>query len=327
MQKNEVVIYKTKGGKIKLEVNLQKETVWLSLGQMAQLFGRDKSVVSRHLSNIFKTKELGKKSVVANFATTASDGKVYNVDYYNLDAIISVGYRVNSRRGTQFRIWATNMLKKHLIDGYTINERQLKRSEEKLRALEKTIKIIDAVAEHKELSRGEATSLLKLLSDYNYALDVLDDYDNKNLKIKHTTKKEAFKIGYDESKDVIEKMRAKFKASDLFGAEKDKSFRSSIETIYQSFEEKDLYPSVEEKAANLLYLIVKNHSFVDGNKRIAAAIFIWFLERNGVLYKKGGIKRIEDNALVAITLMIAESKPSEHKDIVSLVVNLINRSN
>ncbi|MBU0570899.1 MAG: virulence RhuM family protein [Candidatus Omnitrophica bacterium] len=323
----DIIIYTSRRGKTQLEVNIQEETVWLTQKQIAELFGTKRPAITKHFSNLFKTRELKKKSVCSILEHTAADGKTYKTQYYNLDAIISVGYRVNSKRATQFRMWATDILKKHLINGYTLNEKRLKQYKEKLRSLEKTINIINAVIEKKELSRDEATSLLKLLSDYNYALDILDDYDNKTLKIRHITRKETFRINYDESMKVIEQMKKKFKASGLFGAEKDKSFRSSVDTIYQSFDGKDLYPSVEEKAANLLYLVVKNHSFVDGNKRIAAAIFIWFLERNGVLYRKDGKKRIEDNALVAITLMIAESRSAEHKDMVSLVVSLINKNN
>lgn len=327
---NEVAIYKTKGGEVKLEVNLRKGTVWLNLNQMAGLFGRDKSVISKHLSNIFKEKELSKRSTVANFATAQIEGGrqiTRNIEYYDLDAIISVGYRVNSKVGTRFRIWATSLLKKHLIEGYTINERQLKLDTYRLRALQKTIKVMHTVVERKALTGDEAKSLLWLLNDYSYALGVLDDYDNKSLKIRNTTRKETFRITYKDAKGIIENIRAKFKTSDLFGVEKDGSFNSSIGTIYQTFDSQELYPSVEEKAANLLYLIVKNHSFVDGNKRIAASLFVWFLERNGILYRQDGTKRLEDNALVALTLMIAESKPSEHADITTLIVNLINRSN
>lgn len=324
---SKIIIFREKSGNISLEVNLRGETVWLNLNQMSQLFGRDKSVVSRHLSNIFKTNELNKNSVVANFATTAADGKVYDVRYYNLDAIISVGYRINSKIGTQFRIWATNVIKRHLLDGYTINVREVEKNERKLKALEKAIKVITTVTSKKQLSTYQATSILELLGDYNYALDILDGYDKKSLKIQNTTKGVVFKVGYADSKKIIENMRIRFRASDLFGVEKDSSLKSSLNAIYQSFDGRDLYPSIEEKAANLLYLVVKNHSFIDGNKRIAAALFLWFLDRNGILYKSDGMKRIGNNALVALTLLIAESDPSEYKDIMALIVNLINKSN
>lgn len=324
---SKIIIFREKSGNISLEVNLRGETVWLNLNQMSQLFGRDKSVVSRHLSNIFKTNELNKNSVVANFATTAADGKVYDVRYYDLDAIISVGYRINSKIGTQFRIWATNVIKRHLLDGYTINVREVEKNERKLKALEKAIKVITTVTSKKQLSTYQATSILELLGDYNYALDILDGYDKKSLKIQNTTKGVVFKVGYADSKKIIENMRIRFRASDLFGVEKDSSLKSSLNAIYQSFDGRDLYPSIEEKAANLLYLVVKNHSFIDGNKRIAAALFLWFLDRNGILYKSDGMKRIGNNALVALTLLIAESDPSEYKDIMALIVNLINKSN
>ncbi len=325
--KGEVIVYRAKNGRVFVDVKLQKETVWLNLNQMASLFGRDKSVVSRHLDNIFKTKELEQDSVVANFATTASDGKTYQVDFYNLDAIISVGYRVNSKRGTQFRIWATNVLRKHLIDGYTINENRLKQQTRKLQALQHAIKLIGSIKNRKPLEFKEALGLLEVINDYNYALGLLDDYDYKRLKISGTSKKEKFTLTYKKAIKVSHELKKRFGGSALFGREKDDSFKSSIASIYQTFGTKEFYPSIEEKAANLLYFIVKNHSFVDGNKRIAASIFLWFLEKNELLYKEDGSKRIADNALVALTLMIAESNPSDRDVIVMLVVNLINKNN
>ncbi|NQT75003.1 MAG: virulence protein RhuM/Fic/DOC family protein [Candidatus Omnitrophica bacterium] len=325
--RGEITIYQTKDKKVKLEVKIQQETTWLNLNQMVILFGRDKSVISRHLRNVFKTKELTRHSVVAKFATTGADRKVYQVDYYTLDAILSVGYRVNSKRGAQFRIWATNVLKRHLIDGYTLNERRLKEKAGKLEALQKSIKLISTIKTHKELDYKEAMGLLDVISDYSYGLGLLDEYDNKKLKITKTTSEEKFRLDYDGAIKTVEELKKRFGASSIFGKEKDKSFRGSIDTIYQTFDNKELYPSVEEKAANLLYFIVKNHSFVDGNKRIAASIFLWFLEKNKILYRDDGSKRLADNALVALTLMIAESNPSERDIISKLVVNLINRDN
>ena len=326
-EERKIVIYKTGDGETKLEVNIQEETVWLSQAQMVALFQKTKQNISLHIRNIFREGELRKKAVVKERLTTAADGKKYKTSYYNLDVVISVGYRVKSNRGTQFRIWATSVLKDHLISGYTINENRLKHDAGKLKELERTIRLIDLVVSKRELSGSEATSLIKLLSDYNYALDVLDEYDNKALSIHNTTEKCPFRISYDSATDIIAAMKKKIKTPGLFGIEKDRSFFSSINAIYQTHDGRDLYQSVEEKAANLIYLLVKNHSFVDGNKRIAAAIFIWFLERNGVLYRSDGSKRVQDNALIAITLLIAESNPAEHKDIVTLVVNLINRLN
>lgn len=249
------------------------------------------------------------------------------VKFYNLDVIISVGYRVNSSRATQFRIWATDVLKRHLIDGYTLNEKRLKEQTLKLQALQRAVALIGSMKDRKQLEYKEAMGLIEVINDYNYALGLLDDYDYKRLKIAKTSKEEKFILSCETAIEAVTKLKERFSGSELFGTERDKSFKSSVSSIYQTFEGKDLYPSIEEKAANLLYFIVKNHSFVDGNKRIAASIFLWFLEKNGLLYKEDSSKRIADNALVALTLMIAESKPSEHETIVTLVVNLINKNN
>ena len=325
--RGELVIYRTKDKKVRLEVKLEKETVWLTQKQIADVFQTDRSVITKHLSNIFKYNELDKNSVCAKIAHTASDGKTYQTIFYNLDAIISVGYRVNSSRATQFRIWATNVLRRHLIDGYTLNEQRLKQQAHKLDALQHAIKIIRNVKKHKQLEYKEAMGLLEVISDYNYALRLLDDYDYKRLKITQTSKAEKFVLTYEDAVRAVKELRKKFGSSSLFGAMRDESFKSSIVSIYQTFGGKDLYPSIEEKAVNLLYFIVKNHSFVDGNKRIAASIFLWFLEKNGLLYKEDGAKRIADNALVALTLMIAESSPGEQDVIVTLAVSLINKNN
>lgn len=325
--KGEIIIYKAKDRKIHLEVKLEQETIWLSQKQIATLFKIERSVITKHLQNIFNSRELKQDSVCAKIAHTAPDGKVYQTAFYNLDVIISVGYRVNSFRATQFRIWATNILKRHLIDGYTLNEQRLKESALKFQALQKAVKLIGSMKDRKQLEYQEAMGLLEVTSDYNYALGLLDDYDYKRLKISQTSKEERFVLSYESAMEAVKELKKKFGGSDLFGVEKDQSFKSSTSSIYQTFGGKDLYPSVEEKAANLLYFIVKNHSFVDGNKRIAASIFLWFLERNGILHREDGSKRVADNALVALTLMIAESKPSERDVIVTLVVNLINRNN
>ena len=325
--KGEIVIYRTKNKEIRLEVKLEQETVWLSQKQIAQLFGTQRPAITKHLHNIFKTGELKENSVCSILEHTALDGKKYQTKFYNLDIIISVGYRVNSTRATQFRIWATNVIKRHLIDGYTINEQCLKQQTLKFQALQRAVKLISSMKDRKQLEYKEAMGLLEVISDYNYALGLLDDYDYKRLKVSHTSKEEKFILSYKSALNVVRELKEKFGGSDLFGVTRDKSFESSISSIYQTFGGRDLYPSVEEKAANLLYFIVKNHSFVDGNKRIAASIFLWFLEKNRILYKEDGSKRIADNALVALTLMIAESKPSEHDIIVTLVVNLINRNN
>jgi len=325
--KGEIILHIAKDGKVTVEVNLQRETVWLTQKQIAQLFGTQRPAITKHLHNIFKSKELQESSVCSILEHTAKDGKVYATKFYNLDVIISIGYRVNSNRATQFRIWATNILKKYLIDGYALNERRLQDQKRKLETLQKAIKLIQNVKGRKELDYKEAMGLLEVIADYNYALELLDDYDNRNLKISQTSREEKFKLTYEEAVKAVRELKKKFNGSDLFGQEKDKSFKSSITSIYQTFDRKELYPSIEEKAANLLYFIVKNHSFIDGNKRIAASIFLWFLEKNKLLYNRDRSKRIADNALVALTLMIAESNSNERDIIVTLVVNLINKNN
>ncbi len=327
MENSDIRIYQLEDGKTEINVQLDHETVWLNMNQMVALFERDKSVISRHINNIFKEKELHRDSVVAKNATTASDGKIYQVDYYNLDVIISVGYRIKSQRGTQFRIWANQVIKEYLIKGYSINERILSQQNEQLKELQESVKILGNVLNYKALTNDESVGLLKIISDYAYALDILDQYDYQRLEIKNTTEKETFQLTYEEAKKQILIAQKAYGNSDLFGNEKDGSFKSSISTIYQTFDGKDLYPSVEEKAANLLYFITKNHSFSDGNKRIAAFLFLFFLERNGILFDKVGNKRIADNTLVALTLMIAVSKPEEKETMTKVTVNLINKNN
>jgi prophage maintenance system killer protein len=324
MDRGEIIIYLMPDGFTSLDVRLENETIWLTQAQMVMLFGRDQSVISKHISNIFKEGELDKNSVYANFAYTATDGKLYDVDHYNLDVIISVGYRVKSKRGTQFRIWANKVLKEYIIKGYVIDQRV---KIEQLEDLKKTVKLLSNVLDTKSLTANEATGLLKVITDYTYALDTLDRYDYQLLEINETTKETSFRATYEIAVKAIDTLRQKFGGSGLFGNEKDQSFQSSINTIYQTFDGKDLYPSIEEKAAMLLYLVVKNHSFSDGNKRIAAFLFLWFLEKNDILYKANGSRLIENNALVALTLMIAESRTEEKDIMVKVVVNLINRNN
>jgi prophage maintenance system killer protein len=321
------IIFRPQGSKVAVEVKLKDETVWLTQAQIAELFLTERSVVTKHIRNILQSNELTKDSVCAFFAHTASDGKTYQTQFYNLDMIISVGYRVNSKRGTQFRIWANSVLKQHLIQGYTINEKRLKEQANNIKSLQRTVQMLAELSQRKALTSDEATGLIEVIRDYSYGLDVLDDYDHGRIEIKSATAKESYQLNYDQGLRLVEQMRQKFGGSSLFGHEKDESFKSALGAIYQTYADKDLYPSIEEKAANLLYLVVKNHSFTDGNKRIAAALFVWFLDRNKILYKADGSKRIADNALVAITLMIAESQPKEKAVIVALVVNLINKLN
>ncbi len=327
MNESQIKIYNSNGGQTEIEVKLEKDTVWLSLSQLSDLFLRDKSVISRHIANIFNEKELDLKSVVAKNATTAADGKTYQVDYYNLDVIISVGYRIKSQIGTQFRIWANKTLKEYLIKGYSINEKALRQQNLQLQELQKTIKILSSAIQSKELTSDESKGLLSIISDYSYALDILDQYDYQSLVISNTSGKDIYRISYTEAIGQINMVRNAYGNSELFGREKDESFNSSISTIYQTFDGKDLYPSIEEKAAHLLYFITKNHSFSDGNKRIAAFMFLYFLSKNGILYDRYGNKKIADNTLVALTLMIAVSKQEEMGIMIKVIVNLINTKN
>lgn len=318
----EVIIFQAENGKTAIDVQLQNETVWLTQAQIAELFERERSVISKHLKNVFDTGELEEKSNVQKMHIANSDKPVA---YYNLDVIISVGYRVNSKRGTQFRQWATFILRQHLVQGITLNEKRLREKNERL---QEALRLVNNVMNTQQpLDVDQANSLLRVIQDYAYALIVLDDYDHQRLRITRTTPEELYQITYEEARQVIDEMRKRFGGSALFGREKDQSFKGSIATIYQSFGGEDLYPSLEEKAANLLYFVVKNHSFSDGNKRIAAVLFTWFLDKNKALYHTNGTRRLADNALVALTLMIAESKPEEKDMIIKVIVNLINQNN
>jgi len=322
--KGEIIIYESVDGKVKLDVKLDAETVWLNQSQLAELFERDQSVISRHINNIFNEGELKKKSNMHFLHIPNSDKPVA---FFNLDVIISVGYRVKSQRGTQFRIWANKILKDYLVKGYAIYEKRLKGQTDRINELERTLGIIGKVVESYQLEKDEFAGILNVISNYTFALKILDQYDKHELIVEKTTKKEKFKLSYGSAINVIKSLKEKFGNSELFGMEKDKSFRGTLGAIYQTFDGKDLYPSLEEKSANLLYLAIKNHSFIDGNKRIAAALFLWFLDRNKLLYNKRGQKRIADNALVALCLMIAESKPKEKDIMIKVIVNLINKNN
>ncbi|WP_367866206.1 RhuM family protein [Pedobacter sp. WC2423] len=330
MQNDQIVIYKTENGETVIDVKVDDNTIWLTLNQLSELFGKNKSTISRHLNNIYTQEELTKEATVAKNATVQIEANRHierTIEYYNLDAIISVGYRVNSKQGTAFRIWANKILKDHLLKGYSINEKRLKEQNEQLNSLKNAVTLLSNVIENKSLNNDEATGLLKVVTDYAYALDILDKYDHQELTIEGTTVEELFVIDYTEARRAIYDLKEKFGGSSLFGNEKDESFKGSIAAIYQTFSGLDLYPSVEEKAANLLYFVVKNHSFSDGNKRIAAYLFVWFMEKNRILYREDGSKRIADNALVALTLMIAESKSDEKEMMVKVMVNLINTNN
>ena len=330
MGDNKIIIYNTPDGETTVSVNLDGDTVWLSQQQMAVLFDKDRTVINRHINNIYKTKELEKSSTCAFFAQVHDEGGravTRKIPLYNLDMIISVGYRVNSKRGTQFRIWANKVLKEYLIKGYIISNNI---TEQRYRELKQLVAIMARAVKHIGDTAGndhQTDSLVSMVADYAYALDTLDRYDYQQLEVGETTTEERFHATYDNAMEMIESLRRKFGGETLFGNEKDGSFRSSIGQIYQTFGGTELYPSIEEKAAMLLYLVTKNHSFSDGNKRIAATLFLWFLERNGILYRPDGGKRIADNALVALTLMIAESRTEEKDTIVKVIVNLINKNN
>jgi prophage maintenance system killer protein len=325
----EIVLYRAKDGRTAVDVRLDQETVWLSQKQMGELFATERSVITKHLRNIFRSKELDRRSVCAFFAHTAADGKTYQVEFFSLDAILSVGYRVNSRRGTEFRIWATSVLRDHILHGYTLNEKRLQAQVARLSELQAAVDVMGRIITGKQLTGGEADGLLRVITGYSLALRLLDQYDHQQLQLQGTTEAEGFVLTCDTARSAITRMGETMgpMADGLFGREKDKGLESAVGAVYQTFGGRDLYPSIEEKAAHLLYFVVKNHAFVDGNKRIGAFLFIWFLDANGLLYRKDGTKRLADNALVALTLLIAESKPSEKDTICKVVVNLINREN
>jgi prophage maintenance system killer protein/prophage antirepressor-like protein len=320
---NKILIYESSDHKAQVEVKLDNDTVWLNQKDMAALFGIQRPAVTKHLSNIFKSGELNENSVSSILEHTAQDGKRYQTSFYNLDAIISIGYRVNSAKATQFRIWATKVLKEHLIQGYTLNEKQLKKSEEKYSDLKKAVELITRTLDAKKIGSEEATGILKILKEYSHALEILDKYDHQKLEIPDGKRLKLIKLTYDEAIKQVKVWSDSQNAGRLFGNEKDESFKSSINTIYQTFNGKELYPSLAEKAAHLLYFIVKNHSFSDGNKRIAAGLFVYFLDLNKSLFRPNGSKILDDNALVALTLLIAESKPEEKDMMVKVVVNLM----
>ena len=321
-QNNQIIIYQTDDNQTQIDVRLENETVWLTTNQMAMLFDREESNIRRHVINVFKEGELEKEN---NVHFLHVNGVKKPVPFYNLDVIISVGYRVKSQRGVQFRQWANRVLKQYLIKGYAINERL---RHEQINELRQLVQVVGRTLQHQEQENTiETQDLLDVVVDYTYALDTLDNYDYERLTIDKTTKVAAFHATYENAMEQIQRLRDKFGASVLFGNEKDESFKSSIGQIYQTFDGDELYPSVEEKAAMLLYLVTKNHSFSDGNKRIAATLFLWFLNNNKILYNSDGSKRIADSTLVALTLMIAESKTEEKDVMVKVVVNLINQRN
>ena len=325
---NQIIIYQTEDGQTQVDVRLENETVWLTQAQMAELFEKTPQNITMHIGNAYKEGELEKESTCKEYLQVQQEGKrkvSRMVKYYDLDVIISVGYRVKSKRGTAFRIWARKVLKEYLVKGYAVNERMRK---EQIGELRQLVGMLGRTIQNQPLlSNDETNALFEVVTDYTYALDTLDNYDYERLTINKTTKEEPFHATYENAMEAIDGLREKFGGSVLFGNEKDDSFKSSIGQIYQTFGGEELYPSVEEKAAMLLYLVTKNHSFSDGNKRIAATLFLWFLNNNHILYHPDGTKRIADSTLVALTLMIAESRTEEKDVMVKVVVNLINKNN
>ena len=330
-EKNDIVIYKSEDGLVTMEalVDPTGETIWASQRAMAELFGVNTQAITRHLLHIYEEGELVKEVTCSKMEQVRQEGKrtvTRQIEFYNLDAIISVGYRINSKRATSFRVWSTQVLRQYMIKGYVVNRAVV--AEKRYEDLKKAMGLLENVfSKELLLTSDQATDLFDVIRDYTYALDTLDAYDYQSLKITDTTTPERFHATYENAIEAIKSLRERFGGSDLFGVEKDASFHSSIGQIYQTWDGKDLYPSIEEKAAMLLYLVVKNHSFVDGNKRIAATLFLWFMQNNGVLYKSDGTKRISDASLVALTLMIAESHTDEMDTMVKVVVSLINRKN
>lgn len=307
-EKSELVIFETNDSAVKLEVPVENETVWLTQAQMTELFDTSKQNISLHINNCFKEGELEKDSVVKDFLTTAADGKRYKTKYYNLDVIISVGYRVKSKRGVEFRRWANYVLKQYILQGYAVNNNRIAQLGEVVQIMKRTQNALDS------------RQVLDVIQKYSKALDLLDSYDHQTME-RPEGNSATYELTYEECMDVISKMR--FGAeSDLFGKEKDDSFRGSIGNIYQSYAGQELYPTLEEKAAHLLYFVTKNHSFLDGNKRIAATMFLYFLDKNGVLFA-GGEKLIDDHTLVALTIMIAESKPEEKEMMITVIMNCL----
>lgn len=319
---DKIIIYQTIDGQTSIEVKLEDETVWLSANQMATLFDRDEKTIRKHINNVFSEGELEKEN---NTHFLRVDGVKQPVAFYSLDVIISIGYRVKSQRGTQFRIWANKILKDYLVKGYVVNKTL---TEQRYTELKQLVTVLGRTVKAQEaLTSEDALNLVEVVTDYAYALDTLDRYDYQQLAVEQITNEVKFHATYEGAMQAIEELKEKFGGSQWFAHEKDDSFKSSIGQIYQTFGGQDLYPSVEEKAAMLLYLVTKNHSFSDGNKRIAATLFLWFMAGNGILYNPDGSKRIADNTLVALTLMIAESRTEEKDIMVKVVVNLINKNN
>jgi prophage maintenance system killer protein len=327
--RDKIIIYQSDDGQTQISVQLKGETIWLTQKQMGILFDKNSDTIGLHLKNIFRTKELDKISTTEKYSVVQQEGnrevKRYLL-HYNLDAIISVGYRVNSKRGTQFRIWANEILKDYLVKGYAVNEKLLKQSKQKLNEFKKIVQLQEKVISEYQLESDEAQGLIKVIANYSKALNLLDDYDYQRLVIPKAEDVKAVKIEYEEARKAIDELGKHTEFKGLFGKEKDDSFKGSLENIYQTFDGFELYKTIEEKAAHLLYFIVKNHSFTDGNKRIAAFLFVWFLQRNNRLYNTQGNKMVSDSTLVALTLMLAQSNPNDKDIMIKVIINLLTIS-
>ena len=326
ISKGEIVIYRPKSGEIEVKVKLEKETIWLTQAQISLLFGIERSVVTKHLRNIFNSKELNKNSVCAKIAHTAIDRKTYKTQFYNLDVVISVGYRVNSKKATQFRIWSTRVLKQHILQGYTINQRHLLETRSKFNELQSAIAFLRKKSKRK-LLEGQEKEILDLLGNYAKTLSILSQYDKGKIK-KPRGEETKFVLEYNHCENIVvilkKDLAERMEASNLFGIETGKKFESIIKNLYQTFNRRELYKTIEEKAAHLLYLTIKDHPFVDGNKRVASFLFVYFLDKNDYLYRKNGEKKINDNALVALALLVAESDSKEKDILIKIIINLIS---
>jgi death-on-curing family protein len=324
---NQIEIYQTKDKQTRVEVSFQEETVWLTQKQMAELFGRDRVAITQHIGNIFKEKELNKKSVCKDFLHTAADDKSYKTKYYNLDVIISVGYRVKSKRGTQFRQWATQRLKDFLVKGYALNEKRLGQVLQNMQQLEQAVKLIQQSGSSNELSATEARGLLDIITNYTHSFILLNQFDSNNLPDEKLNENITYEIEYSEAVKAITELKKqlikKKETSELFGNRRDQGFESTLNSVVQTFGGEYLYKSIEEQAAHLLYFVIKNHPFTDGNKRIGAFLFVWFLEKNRHRFKKSGELKINDNALVALALLVAQSNPDDKEIMIKLIVNLV----
>lgn len=327
--KGGIVIYHPKNGGIEVKVKLEKETIWLNAHQIAQIFDIDRTVIVKHIHNIYKNGELFEKSTCAKIATVQKEGGreiKRNIEYYNLDMIISIGYRVNSKRATQFRVWATRVLKEHIVQGYTINQRRLLETRSKFKELQSAITFLREKSSKKTLE-GQEKEILDLLGNYAKTLTILGQYDKRKVK-KTRGEKAKFVLEYNHCENIVvilkKDLAERMEASNLFGIETGKKFESIIKNLYQTFDRRELYKTIEEKAAHLLYLTIKGHPFVDGNKRIASFLFVYFLDKNNYLYRKNGEKKINDNALVALALLVAESDSKEKDILIKIILNLIN---